>query len=134
MNGLKRINDKYGHLAGSRALCRLAETLKQSCRAIDTPTRFGGDEFAIVLPETPEAGGYVVLRRISERLAASDDQPAIAVSGGVAVFPRDGSSPTQLLRAADKVLYESRTRSNGRRRHVVAEAEPEEVRRTGTLF
>ncbi|MCC7044892.1 MAG: sensor domain-containing diguanylate cyclase [Acidobacteria bacterium] len=134
MNGLKRINDKYGHLAGSRALCRLAETLKQSCRTIDTPTRFGGDEFAIVLPETPEAGGYIVLRRISERLAASEDEPAIAVSGGVAVFPRDGSSPTQLLRAADKVLYESRTRSSGRRRHADAAAEPEEVRRTGTLF
>jgi diguanylate cyclase (GGDEF)-like protein len=132
MNGLKRINDKYGHLAGSRALCRLAETLRQSCRTIDTPTRFGGDEFAIVLPETPEVGGYIVLRRISERLAASDDQPAIAVSGGVAVFPRDGSSPTQLLRAADKVLYESRTRSAGRRRH--ADPEPDEVRRTGTLF
>ena len=133
MNGLKKINDQYGHLAGSRALCRLAETLRGSCRAIDTPTRFGGDEFAIVLPETPEAGGYIVLRRISERLAASADKPSIAVSGGVAVFPRDGSSPTQLLRAADKVLYESRTRGTvGRRR--LAEPEPAEERRTGTLF
>jgi diguanylate cyclase (GGDEF)-like protein len=134
MNGLKRINDRYGHLAGSRALCRLAETLKQSCRTIDTPTRFGGDEFAVVLPETPEAGGYIVLRRIAERLAADSDQPTIAVSGGVAVFPRDGSSPTQLLRAADKVLYESRTRGGGRRRQFETEAEPEEERRTGTLF
>jgi diguanylate cyclase (GGDEF)-like protein len=134
MNGLKRINDKYGHLAGSRALCRLAETLRQSCRAIDTPTRFGGDEFAIVLPETPEAGGYIVLRRISEKLAASDVEPVIAVSGGVAVFPRDGSSPTQLLRAADRVLYESRTRSAGRRRHGSPEPDLEQERRTGTLF
>jgi diguanylate cyclase (GGDEF)-like protein len=129
MNGLKRINDEHGHLAGSRALCRLAETLRQSCRAIDTPTRFGGDEFAIVMPETPEAGGYIVLRRISERLAASGVQPAIAVSGGVAVFPRDGSSPTQLLRAADKVLYESRTQVPvDLRRH--AGATPGEARRT----
>lgn len=134
MNGLKRINDKYGHLAGSRALCRLADTLRQSCRAIDTPTRFGGDEFAIVLPETPEAGGYIVLRRISEKLAAAEVEPVIAVSGGVAVFPRDGSSPTQLLRAADRVLYESRTRSAGRRRHGSPDPELEEERRTGTLF
>lgn len=132
MNGLKRINDEHGHLAGSRALCRLAETLRQSCRAIDTPTRFGGDEFAVVLPETPEAGGYIVLRRISERLAASDVQPAIAVSGGVAVFPRDGSSPTQLLRAADKVLYESRTQVLVDRRPR-ADAAPGSARRAGTV-
>ncbi len=130
MNGLKKINDRHGHLAGSRALCRLAETLRLSCRAIDTPTRFGGDEFAIVLPETPEAGGYIVLRRISERLAASTDHPALTVSGGVAVFPRDGSSPTQLLRAADKLLYEAKTRATASRRRPV---EPE-YERTGTLF
>lgn len=132
MNGLKNINDRYGHLAGSRALCRLGATLKSSCRSIDTPTRFGGDEFAIVLPETPEAGGYIVLRRISERLAAGEDEPKIAVSGGVAVFPRDGASPTQLLRAADRVLYESRTHTPVRRRPAV-EGEPVEQRRTGTL-
>jgi len=132
MNGLKRINDEHGHLAGSRALCRLAETLRQSCRAIDTPTRFGGDEFAVVLPETPEAGGYNVLRRISERLAASDVQPAIAVSGGVAVFPRDGSSPTQLLRSADKVLYESRTQVPVDLRRQ-SPALPGAARRTGTV-
>jgi diguanylate cyclase (GGDEF)-like protein len=132
MDGLKAINDRYGHLAGSRALCRLADILKTSIRAIDTPTRFGGDEFAIVLPETPEAGGYIVLRRIGERLAAAENEPKLSVSGGVAIFPRDGASPTQLLRAADRVLYESRTRSSlGRRR--VADPEPVEQRRTGTL-
>lgn len=135
MNGLKGINDRYGHLAGSRALCRLADTLRRSCRAIDTPTRFGGDEFAIVLPETPEAGGYIVLRRIAERLASGDDVPVVAVSGGVAVFPRDGSSPTQLLRAADRVLYESRSRmAGGRRRRTTATPDAGDERRTGTLF
>lgn len=129
MDGLKRINDEHGHLAGSRALCRLADTLKASCRAIDTPTRFGGDEFAIVLPETPEEGGYVVLSRISERLTAEMSMPPISVSGGVAVFPRDGSSPTQLLRSADKLLYESKTRAAALRRRQLAD----ENLRTGTL-
>lgn len=129
MNGLKKINDRYGHLVGSRALARLAETLRRSVRNIDTPARYGGDEFAVVLAETGEAGGHVVLARVCERLAADLDTPAISVSGGVAVFPRDGDSPTMLLRAADRLLYLSKTKTLANRR-VVPVDEP----RTGTLF
>ncbi len=131
MNGLKKLNDKYGHLAGSRALCRIADTLRQSCRQIDTPARFGGDEFALVLPETGEAGGQVVLRRINDKLGAESGTPAVAVSGGVAVFPRDGDSPTLLLRAADKLLYRAKAETAASRKR--AAEEPDE-RKTGTLF
>lgn len=133
VNGLKEINDRHGHLAGSRALCRVAEALRTSCRTVDTATRFGGDEFAVVLPETSEAGGYVLLRRLSERLARINEQPAVSVSGGVAVFPRDGASPTLLLRAADRVLYSSRARA-AVPPHQTASVESFEERRTGTLF
>lgn len=130
MNGLKKLNDKYGHLAGSRALCRIAETLRQSCRQIDTPARFGGDEFALVLPETGEAGGQVVLRRINDKLAADPGKVTVAVSGGVAVFPRDGDSPTLLLRAADKLLYRAKAETAASRKR----ADEADERKTGTLF
>jgi diguanylate cyclase (GGDEF)-like protein len=110
MDGLKVINDRYGHLAGSRAICRVAEALRSSCRAMDTPARYGGDEFAVVLPETTESGGRVVLDRIGARLSADHQTPRLSVSGGVAVFPRDGESPTLLLRAADRLLYQAKAR------------------------
>lgn len=116
MDGLKKINDRYGHLVGSRALTRVGDALRRSCRAIDTPSRYGGDEFAVVLPETADEGGAAVLKRVCDRLAADTDKPSLSVSGGVAVYPRDGDSPTMLLRAADRTLYEAKAR-RGTARH-----------------
>jgi two-component system cell cycle response regulator len=54
LDGLKKINDAHGHVVGSRALCRLADTLRIHCREIDTAARYEGDEFVLVLPETEE--------------------------------------------------------------------------------
>src|SRR5204863_255923 len=68
VDGLKRINDRHGHLVGSLALCRVAAVLQLSCRAIDTAARFGGDEFALVLPEADGVAAGLVMRRVSERL------------------------------------------------------------------
>lgn len=109
MNGLKQINDRYGHMVGSRALCRLADTLRASSRNIDTTCRFGGDEFAMVLPECGAEGAQKVLERVQSRLALDIHAPRLSVSGGVAVFPEDGESPTMLLRAADSALYAAKT-------------------------
>jgi diguanylate cyclase (GGDEF)-like protein len=110
VNGLKQINDKHGHLAGSRVLARIGETLRQACRTTDTPARFGGDEFAVVLTETGREGAAQVLRRICERLAAGREAPAASVTGGIAVYPSDGGTPAALLGYADQALYKLKGR------------------------
>jgi diguanylate cyclase (GGDEF)-like protein/PAS domain S-box-containing protein len=105
LDGLKEINDRFGHLAGNRALCRLAQTLADCCRSLDTAARQGGDEFALVLPETGAAAATLVARRICELLANDAEAPALSVSVGVASYPNDADTIGTLLYAADKALY-----------------------------
>jgi diguanylate cyclase (GGDEF)-like protein len=105
---LKKINDRHGHLVGSRALCRLADALRASSRVIDTGARFGGDEFALILPETGASAARQVARRVVERLGKDGEKPAVSVSVGLAVFPDNGNSVTTLLNSADTALYDSK--------------------------
>lgn len=112
MDGLKSINDRFGHLVGSRSLVRLSKILRNHSRAIDTAARYGGDEFALVLPEAPRDIALRVSSRIRERLATETEEPALSVSAGIAAYPEDGDTPEKLLGAADRALYRMKHRGS----------------------
>jgi len=105
LDGLKTINDSYGHLVGSRAICRIADILRIHCRAIDTAARYGGDEFALVLPESQEEEAQRVASRIREVLSNDDEPPRLSASIGVAVYRGGGERIEKLLSEADQDLY-----------------------------
>ncbi len=110
VDGLKEINDRNGHVVGSRALCRIARALRAVCRSIDVSARYGGDEFAVVLTESDEAAASQLARRIRGQLTLDTEAPRLSVSLGTAVYPRDGATAEALLASADRLLYDMKTR------------------------
>jgi diguanylate cyclase (GGDEF)-like protein len=116
LDGFKSINDTHGHLFGSRALVEAAAVIRQSARETDVVARFGGDEFALVLPDTGGEGAYAVGERIRERLAEhrflEADGLDIHLTGsvGVATLPDVASSAEELMTAADKAMYQVKDR------------------------
>lgn len=105
LDGLKRINDLHGHLAGNRALQRLAAVVKEHSRSTDLAVRYGGDEFAIVMIDSDKRMADQVAHRILSGLHADQETPAISVSIGIGFYPEDGRSVPELVGAADRNLY-----------------------------
>jgi diguanylate cyclase (GGDEF)-like protein/PAS domain S-box-containing protein len=108
LDDLKGINDRLGHLAGNRALRRLACIMQENCRVSDVAARYGGDEFAILLIDADAERVQQIAQRIANRLSEQPDEPRLSVSIGSANYPEDGQSPQDLLEAADRRLYRNK--------------------------
>jgi len=113
----KAVNDSYGHLAGDDALRAISETLQSAVREYDLVGRFGGEEFALLLPQTDETGARAIVERIRAQVAELSIESAstpgiepitLTVSVGVAVLGEAGEELTELLAAADAALYRAK--------------------------
>lgn len=111
LDGFKSINDTHGHLFGSRALVEAAAVIRGSARETDVVARFGGDEFALILPDTGAEGAFAVGERARNRVAectflAGDGLNIhLTASVGVATLPDVAASAEELVQAADKAMY-----------------------------
>ena len=114
LDGLKKINDTHGHLVGSHALNRLAHILRIHCRAIDTAARYGGDEFALVLPETLQDEAERVANRIRAVMASDPEYPQLSASIGISIYNGHGERIEKLLSDADAQLYYEKSRRGKR--------------------
>ena len=120
LDGLKKINDTYGHLVGSHALNRLAHILRIHCRAIDTAARYGGDEFALVLPETFQDEAERVANRIRAVMASDSEHPRLSASIGISIYNGHGERIEKLLSDADAQLYFEKSRRGKRQPAAIA--------------
>jgi diguanylate cyclase (GGDEF)-like protein len=118
LDGLKVVNDSLGHLAGDRLLCQVAERIRAEVRPVDTPARFAGDEFAVLVDGIGDTGR---LTAIAERLREAIGRPqtvagqeiVVSVSIGIAEGTSDYQSAEDLLRNADIAMYQAKTRKKG---------------------
>jgi diguanylate cyclase (GGDEF)-like protein len=127
LDGFKGVNDTHGHLAGSAALVEAADVIRRSARETDVVARFGGDEFALILPDTGSEGAVAVGARVRERidshtfLTSMGLQIHLTASVGVATLPDVASSAEELVKAADVAMY--RVKESGKNNVFVARGE-----------
>jgi diguanylate cyclase (GGDEF)-like protein/putative nucleotidyltransferase with HDIG domain len=126
---LRDINNSYGHLAGDAVLRGIADVFRAQLRHYDVPARFGGEEFSILLPETPPEQAMEIAERIRRAVAqrtfdveTSSEPIRATVSIGVAGYPKDGTDANELIHQADLAVY--RAKLQGRNRVLSASSEP----------
>jgi diguanylate cyclase (GGDEF)-like protein len=116
LDGFKGINDQHGHLAGSSTLTEVGRILGEAVRDTDVLARYGGDEFVVLLPETPTAGALVIAERIRKSievhsfLKSHGFDARISASFGISSFPEHAQTPEGLIQKADQAMYRVKER------------------------
>jgi len=111
LDHFKTVNDRFGHLCGSKLLKEVGDLVRNSLRTVDIPTRYGGDEFVIILPQTPKEQALHVTRRLrlalNERVFLTSEglEVRVTASFGVSNFPDDADNRDDILRLADEAMY-----------------------------
>lgn len=113
LDGLKMVNDRFGHFVGDQVLRGVGEVIRRGVRRIDTPARYGGDEFVVLLPETDPTGAFVLAEKIRRGVAelsfiGPGQQIRASLSIGVVTYPYDGTSADELMISADEAMYTSK--------------------------
>ncbi|PYT06111.1 MAG: hypothetical protein DMF60_10020 [Acidobacteria bacterium] len=117
LDGFKLVNDAYGHRAGSATLTEVAQVITRSVRESDFVARYGGDEFVLMLPETPAKRALQMAERVRLRIAGHRFKGGVGAdifltaSFGVASFPEHGSEAEKLIELADAAMYEAKQRN-----------------------
>jgi diguanylate cyclase (GGDEF)-like protein len=122
VDDFKQINDRQGHSAGDRLLKAVADALRRNVRGVDTVARIGGDEFAVLMPETDARAAQVVMRRTRRRLLEETRRVGwpVTFSVGVVTFDAPPDSVDALLRAADETMYSAKRGGKNALRHTTA--------------
>ena len=128
LDGFKTVNDRHGHLMGSRALVEVGAVLRAVVREIDVVARFGGDEFTVILPQTGAPGARVIAERLRQRIASTRFLQAhglsvrLTASFGIATYPEHGRTAEELVARADQAMYAAK--DAGRNRIAAARTAP----------
>lgn len=111
LDHFKRVNDEHGHLVGSKLLAKFGQSLRDHLRLVDAAFRYGGDEFAVLLPQTSKEAALFVARRLMavlyDNVWLPDEIPHLALraSVGIASYPADATTPEGLVQLADEMMY-----------------------------
>ena len=110
IDDFKKFNDTYGHMQGDFILKKIAQVFKNICRKIDIVCRYGGEEFAIIIPFTNKEDSLYLAERIRKTLSENEIAPnrKISVSIGISSYPIDGTDKQTLIKKADNALYQAK--------------------------